>query len=164
MATKKLKLSNEQLEKLAEKTETTLTELAKVYSINRFEQKKAEMFALSADGYIRSLGKFGDVYEGLDTIGEQHTLASDETAVICQTCGWASPIEGEPTENEVPPSEHPQKRRVRLTVLATRSEQMVSSIVFADTPDESIYDFGTARGSLADALKDTLGKMLANAK
>ena len=164
MASKKPKLTEQQLEKLAKTTETTLTELAKVYSTNRFEAKKAEMFALSADGFIRSLGKYGDVYEGLDIIGEQHTLTSEETAVVCQTCGWASPIEGEPTEDDVPPSQHPQKRRVRLTVLATRSNQMVSSIVFADTPDESIYDFGSARGSLADALKDTLGKMLANAK
>ena len=158
------KLTEKQLEKLAKTTETTLTELAKVYSVNRFEAKKAEMFALSADGFIRSLGKYGDVYEGLEKIGEQHTLASEETAVVCQTCGWASPIEGEPTGNEVPPSQHPQKRRVRLTVLATRSNQMVSSIVFADTPDESIYDFGSARGSLADALKETLGKMLASTK
>jgi len=158
------KLTEKQLEKLAKTTETTLTELAKVYSVNRFEAKKAEMFALSADGFIRSLGKYGDVYEGLEKIGEQHTLASEETAVVCQTCGWASPIEGEPTENDVPPSQHPKKRRVRLTVLATRSNQMVSSIVFADTPDESIYDFGSARGSLADALKETLGKMLASTK
>lgn len=158
------KLTEKQLEKLAKTTETTLTELAKVYSVNRFEAKKAEMFALSADGFIRSLGKYGDVYEGLEKIGEQHTLASEETAVVCQTCGWASPIEGEPTENDVPPSQHPKKRRVRLTVLATRSNQMVSSIVFADTPDESIYDFGSARGSLADALKETLGKMLADTK
>ena len=158
------KLTEKQLEKLAKTTETTLTELAKVYSVNRFEAKKADMFALSADGFIRSLGKYGDVYEGLEKIGEQHTLASEETAVVCQTCGWASPIEGEPTENDVPPSQHPKKRRVRLTVLATRSNQMVSSIVFADTPDESIYDFGSARGSLADALKETLGKMLADTK
>ena len=158
------KLTEKQLEKLAKTTETTLTELAKVYSVNRFEAKKAEMFALSADGFIRSLGKYGDVYEGLEKIGKQHTLASEETAVVCQTCGWASPIEGEPTENDVPPSQHPKKRRVRLTVLATRSNQMVSSIVFADTPDESIYDFGSARGSLADALKETLGKMLADTK
>ena len=158
------KLTEKQLEKLAKTTETTLTELAKVYSVNRFEAKKAEMFALSADGFIRSLGKYGDVYEGLEKIGEQHTLASEETAVVCQTCGWASPIEGEPTENDAPPSQHPKKRRVRLTVLATRSNQMVSSIVFADTPDESIYDFGSARGSLADALKETLGKMLASTK
>ena len=158
------KLTEKQLEKLAKTTETTLTELAKVYSVNRFEAKKAEMFALSADGFIRSLGKYGDVYEGLEKIGEQHTLASEETAVVCQTCGWASPIEGEPTENDVPPSQHPRKRRVRLTVVATRSNQMVSSIVFADTPDESIYDFGSARGSLADALKETLGKMLADTK
>ena len=158
------KLTEKQLEKLAKTTETTLTELAKVYSVNRFEAKKAEMFALSADGFIRSLGKYGDVYEGLEKIGEQHTLASEETAVVCQTCGWASPIEGEPTENDVPPSQHPKKRRVRLTVLATRSNQMVSSIVFADTPDESSYDYGSARGSLADALKETLGKMLASTK
>ena len=154
------KLTEKQLEKLAKTTETTLTELAKVYSVNRFEAKKAEMFALSADGFIRSLGKYGDVYEGLEKIGEQHTLASEETAVVCQTCGWASPIEGEPTENDVPPSQHPKKRRVRLTVVATRSKQMVSSLVFADTPDEYVYDFGKARGSLADALKEALVKML----
>ena len=154
------KLTEKQLEKLAKTTETTLTELAKVYSVNRFETKKAEMFALSADGFIRSLGKYGDVYEGLEKIGEQHTLASEETAVVCQTCGWASPIEGEPTENDVPPSQHPKKRRVRLTVVATRSKQMVSSLVFADTPDEYVYDFGKARGSLADALKEALVKML----
>ena len=157
-------MTEEELTELASKTETTLTELAKVYSTNRFDAKKAELFALSSDGFIRSLGEYGDVYEGLERVAIDHSIHQDETALICQTCGWASPIEGEPTENDVPPSQHPKKRRVRLTVLATRSNQMVSSIVFADTPDESIYDFGSARGSLADALKETLGKMLADTK
>lgn len=160
MAQKKLltkKMTEEELTELASKTETTLTELAKVYSTNRFDAKKAELFALSSDGFIRSLGEYGDVYEGLERVAIDHSILKDETALICQTCGWASPIHG---KSDVPPSQHPLKRRVRLTVVATRSKQMVSSLVFADTPDEYVYDFGKARGSLADALKEALVKML----
>lgn len=163
MAQKKLstkKMTEEELTELASKTETTLTELAQVYSTNRFDAKKAELFALSSDGFIRSLGEYGDVYEGLERVAIDHSIHQDETALICQTCGWASPIHGKSSASDVPPSQHPLKRRVRLTVVATRSKQMVSSLVFADTPDEFVYDFGKARGSLADALKEALVKML----
>lgn len=156
------KLTEEQLKELADKTETALTELAQVNKINRFDAKKAEMFALSSDGFVRSLGKYGDVYIGLERVAIDHSILKDETALICQTCGWASPIDhnNDNADYKMRPSQHPEKRRVRLTVIATRSNQMVSSFVFADSPDEYVYDLGRAKGSLADALKNTFVKML----
>jgi hypothetical protein len=155
----KKKLTDKQLQKLVDTAETALEELAKVKGKNRFDEKKAEMFALSSDGFVRTLGKYPDVYVGLTQVATDHTLNDDEVALVCETCGWAAPI-SEDDEEDVAPSEHSKKRRVRLTVLATRSKQMVSALVFQDDTDDTVYDYGTAKGTLADALSDTLVEML----
>jgi hypothetical protein len=87
---------------------------------------------------------------------------------VVLTCGWAAPIdkshksaddndndddddEDDDANEKVPPSQHPQRRRVRL--VAVVGDQGVGSVLrFADTPKEIVTDAGSARGSLADAV------------
>jgi len=93
-----------------------------------------------------------DVYDLLDSDDtRQVAKVSDYVALL--TCGWAAPVDhDDPTAFDGPPSEHPDKRRVRLVVLAC-AEGVASVMRFADTPDEVISDNDQARGSLADAVK-----------
>lgn len=116
-----------------------------------FSQKAAMLFSVveGDEGVAITLAsENGDVYDLLasdDTA--QVAKASDYIAIV--TSGWASPIDG--SEGEVAPSQHPQRRRVRLLVMASR-EDMASVMRFEDDPENPILDDGKATGSLADAL------------
>jgi hypothetical protein len=92
----------------------------------------------------------GDVYELIESDASLE-LAKRSDFIAIVTCGWAAPIRANDDDDEVAPSQHPQRRRVRLVVLASRSS--VSSVLrFSDTPDETVTDEGKATGSLADAI------------
>jgi hypothetical protein len=54
------------------------------------------------------------------------------------------------------PSKHPQKRRVKLIISGSNIEKgLIGSVInFSDDPDEPIYDYGDATGSLNDAFID----------
>jgi hypothetical protein len=67
------------------------------------------------------------------------------------TVGWAAPINNS-DDDEIAPSKHPERKRVRLTTLCHRG-QMGSSIRFKGEKDVT-YDQGNARGSLANAMRD----------
>ena len=73
------------------------------------------------------------------------------------TCGWAAPIKDDISEDEqVAPSQHPEKRRVMLTVNATTDSKIGSIITFQDDPDNQVFDYGDARGSLAEAVLELI--------
>jgi len=124
-------------------------------SSNAFGMKKAMLFAVIEQDETVSLtlaNESGDVYDLLDSDdSRQVAQVSDYIAVL--TCGWAMPTDGDDENSELRPSEHPQKRRVRLLVLAC-ADGVASVLRFQDDPDEVISDNDQARGSLADAVKN----------
>lgn len=91
----------------------------------------------------------GDVYELIESDASLE-LAKRSAFIAIVTCGWAAPIRAN-DDDEVAPSQHPDRRRVRLVVLASRSS-VASVLRFSDTPDETVTDEGKATGSLADAI------------
>jgi hypothetical protein len=154
-------MSNETIVKLAE---ATYHELGKEEEGDNFSMKLAKAFAVEVGGTIRVIGTHGDVYELLESIAGRKLLATD-IAIGVETCGWASPIkEGVDDDDQVPPSQHPDRRRVRLISLVTRQFQVASAMGFADTPDEVITDAGTARGTLAEELMSTVKAMVVASK
>jgi len=91
-----------------------------------------------------------DVYDLLDN-DYNALVASAYAWTLIVTTGWASPL-GENGEVEGAPSQHPQRRRVRLACIANR--QSVASVLrFADEPNNVITDEGSASGSLANAIQ-----------
>jgi hypothetical protein len=150
--------------KVVELAEATYHELGKEEEGDNFSMKQAKAFAVEVGGTIRTIGTHGDVYELLESLAGSKLLATD-IAVGVETCGWASPIkEGVDDDEQVPPSQHPDRRRVRLVSLVTRKYDMASAMGFADTPDEVITDAGTARGSLAEELMNTVMTMVVASK
>lgn len=128
-----------------------------------FTIAKARIFAISADGFSRILVTGGDVYEALDLTANK-SLNADEIGIGVETCGWASPVNHENTtkakrENNLAPSKHPQRRRVRLITLVNKDLEAGSALGFSDE-DEIITDEGKATGSLADALVTTILKLV----
>ena len=137
----------------AEKAEQMLNESNEV----GFEMRKAQMYSLIENDNEVSMtlaGESGDIY---DLIMSRDALqvakVSDFIALV--TCGWASPRDNSDDDDDVAPSQHPLRRRVRLLVLAGK-DGMASCLRFSDTPDEVITDNGTATGTLATALYDLL--------
>jgi len=130
-------------------------------SLSGFDLKRARLYGINvvdpegvdqqADGALRIsfLAEHGDVYELLEARGTAIARMFDAAAVL--TCGWAAPVNDE-GDDDVPPSVHPRRRRVRLVVVV--GDAGVGSVLrFADTPNEIVTDPGNAKGSLADAVE-----------
>jgi hypothetical protein len=72
----------------------------------------------------------------------------DAAAIV--TTGWAAPLNADGSVDG-PPSQHEQRRRVRLVVVV--ADNGVASVLrFEDEPDEVVTDPGSATGSLAEAI------------
>ena len=70
------------------------------------------------------------------------------------TCGWASPINKDQDDNDqIAPSQHPERRRVQLVLVASRDGKQASALRF-NNDTELVTDDGNARGSLAEAFAE----------
>lgn len=119
-----------------------------------FAPAKASLWILNDNNKVKSVKENNDVYDLLDDFDTLETV-KDCASFTILTSGWAAPI-NETDENN-PPSEHPEKRRVRLIVHAT--EFGVASVMrFKDDASEIVTDDGNARGSLAEAVMDLMDK------
>ncbi|MGA1753825.1 MAG: hypothetical protein ACO395_10825 [Pontimonas sp.] len=90
----------------------------------------------------------GDVYDLLDSVTPDDSV--NYYALI--TAGWASPYDG---NDHLPPSQHPERKRVELMSVASRDGSVASVIAMAGQP--LIIDEGKAQGALADAVKAIFG-------
>jgi hypothetical protein len=96
----------------------------------------------------------GDIYDLLDTPESACARLFDAAALV--TCGWAAPLPASHDDESddtslTAPSEHPERRRVRLVVVV--SDVGVGSVLrFEDDDEHPILDAGAARGPLADAV------------
>ncbi len=104
---------------------------------------------------IEQIGSNGDIYDMLNYNSSLVSQVKNYDFITFETCGWAAPIkDGKVDDNDLPPSQHPEKRRVRLLVSANTSLQFGSSISFSDDLENPVYDYGNARGALAEAIED----------
>jgi hypothetical protein len=91
------------------------------------DQKTAKLIAVFGTDELEitsddlaQVAEHGDVYDLLESDIARST-AQFADAITLVTCGWASPIaEGQSDDEQVAPSQHPERRRVRLVVTATR--------------------------------------------
>ena len=139
---------------IATQVEEQVSEILKLRG--SFDTKRAELYGLTFDTNggvsVELITSNGDVYELIDNaIDNKSTEGLDGVAVL--TCGWAAPLPkaDDDDDDQVAPSQHPERRRVRLVICANR-EGVASVLRFQDTPDEITTDEGSAKGSLADAI------------
>jgi len=160
----------------SEKFETTLKEIdhtitEKIVELHddEFNLPKATLFGFD---YIHGelpwckvIAEDSDIYEMLADMATINALIeSGFKSFAVSTCGWAAPINDHDDDNDTPPSQHPERVRVRLVTLM-HNNKMGSAIHFKGK-DEITYDTSSARGSLKDALEDfnELAKALAAVK
>lgn len=115
-----------------------------------FDMEQACLYGVDSDGLIVLCDRHSDIYDLLDgtDVADYLTVYSH---IAVATTGWASPLTDDEVANDVPPSQHKDRRRVRLIVVADK-ESMVSALRFSDNAEEVITDEGKAIGSLADAI------------
>lgn len=142
---------------------TTTMELAKRVEKNLndykrvgFDMKQACLYGVDTDGLIVLGFQHNDIYELLDG-SDVADLLTVYSHVAVATTGWASPLTDDEQANDVPPSEHKDRRRVRLVCIADK-EGMASVLRFSDEPSKVITDEGKALGALADALMEATNK------
>jgi hypothetical protein len=133
---------------------------------NPFDAANAVVFVLGHDDHRTVITEYPDIYAALDTVGSEvarvdqaiagHPLRGARALGVL-TCGWAAPV----GRDETPPSCHPERRRVRLVVVATTDFVTGSALEFQDAPDEPILDDGSATGALHDALLDATRAIVA---
>lgn len=120
-----------------------------------FNEPKAVLLSLSnVDTEVswQVASRHGDVYQLLSS-PEALLTAKASDAIGLVTCGWASPVSN--TEmDDLPPSVHPGRRRVRIFVVADKATRRISVLRFQDQQDDVVVDESTARGDLADALSN----------
>lgn len=93
-----------------------------------------------------------DVYEMLEA-KQMKAIVSAFDGFAVLTAGWAAPITDDDDGDEIAPSQHPERIRVRLLCYCDTEGMMHSSIRFGDGR-EVVYDSGKARGSLAEAMHE----------
>ena len=133
---------------VAEATEAMLHE-----RLSEFATSQAELWAIINEGETPTITKVGahaDVYDLLDS-AETTEVAKVADCIAVLTCGWASPISND-EDTQLPPSQHPERRRVRLVVVANPNG-VASVLRFQDDPENPITDDGNATGSLNDAVR-----------
>jgi len=138
----------------ATKIETVLND--RFVNRKEFVPKRAELYSVKTDeqgDVVVALEQaWSDVYDLLDSNEAREVAQQGDIAVV--TGGWAAPISAD-DDFDGPPSEHPDKRRVRLVVCASRNN-ICAAMRFGDDVDNVITDDGKARGSLNDAVLELM--------
>lgn len=119
-----------------------------------FDSRRAALFSVKiVKGEVKDLVRemeSPDIYHLLESSTARKVMKDSRTVMVA-TCGWAAPIGDDAELDEVAPSEHPRRRRVRLMSLVD-SKGVATVLRFKDDPDNIIEDDGVAQGSLAEAL------------
>lgn len=91
----------------------------------------------------------GDIYD-LVSSSTATKLAKNNAYLALVTCGWAAPLG---KTDDVAPSEHAERKRVRLTMLIDTANGEQTTVIRFEGNDEVTVEPGNATGSLADAVK-----------
>ncbi len=120
----------------------------------------ASIWVETSDKHMIQIVNHGDIYSMLEDRGTIRALKDYDFFTVL-TCGWGAPIDESmsPTGEEIPPSQNPKRRRIRL-LIGANATGVASVIRFQDDPNEIITDENSAKGSLADAVWELLNNKL----
>ena len=108
---------------------------------------EAQVFAYTSNASIRVLVEHNDPYQALWAAAFAN-LKDDEDGIGIITVGWAAPTH----DTNTAPSEQPDRRRVHLITITSRSFQDAAILTFHDGTESEITFAEGGTGQLADAL------------
>ena len=103
---------------------------------------------------LYEIDKSKDIY-GLLQSSKLITSVEFYDVIIVITSGWAAPVEDAMlTEDSLPPSKHPERKRIELHVALDKNSFMACSILFLEDGKVVNTEYDTSGiGPLADAIK-----------
>ena len=118
--------------------------------INRVMSKNFGMATLwtEEDGEMKLISASADVYDAIGTQATMQALVSGND-LVCVTEGWAAPTDGAPID--CPPSEHPDRVRVKL-VLLFGVGKFSSMMRVGDGEEVHFTDYYSSSGELRDCV------------
>lgn len=131
--------------------------LEKIHELLDFDKSSATAVAYGitkdTDNNLvyKIIGEGLDVYDLIESINDDKSQMNSNYVTL-KTTGWAAPLNSK-GEVEGAPSEHPERKRVRLFVSVDidNKEVLGSSLEF-EGENEIIYDLNSATGSLQMAI------------
>lgn len=143
-----MEITENEIMDVAVDTEALIHRVLSATVTDAFELSGARVYGVE-NGEVFILGQHPDIYSLLDDEDvRDEAKGYPHTAVV--TTGWAAPLASDGSVDGAP-SAHPQRRRVRLVIVAN-AEGVASVLRFQDDPDNTVNDPGQATGSLADAI------------
>lgn len=131
--------------------------LSEIFELLHSEQdeSKAKLFGINktlAYDY-KNIADHGDIYQLIDNAVEDK-IGSFYDYLGLITYGWAAPIDKETSEPNGPPSEHPERRRVRLLIVTSKEKAGIvgTALLFVNDNEEPVFDFNEASGPLNEAI------------
>ena len=124
-----------------------------------FDSHSSRIFHIDDDGLFTLIDHDRDVYDLLDNDDVASDLSKAENISIgVLTYGWAAPITDDSDQSDVPPSQHKDKKRVRVLVTACEHGKFVTFLRFEQDPDTVEVQTG-GEGSMADAIQQLINKI-----
>ena len=124
-----------------------------------FDSHSARIFHIDDDGLFTLIDHNRDVYDLLDDDDVATDLSkADNISIGVLTYGWAAPITDDSDQSDVPPSQHPDKKRVRVLVTACDHGKFLTFLRFEADPD-AVETQGGGEGSMADAIQQLINKI-----
>jgi hypothetical protein len=110
---------------------------------------------------VERIMRSNDIYDLIEKMMNDRGSIKSYDMFTFTTCGWAAPVSNDNEvldENgeEVAPSAHPKRRRVKLYSNVTPSGMISSLISFEDDPDDIAYNSGNQSGRLHDAFVELI--------
>lgn len=101
-----------------------------------------------------------DVYDMLNSVRKQN-LVQQGQSIVLYTEGWASPTDANGKDQHIPPSQHPNRKRVKLLCILNHDSTIVESVISLDEKEDLKYD-SSGKGLLADSLKKIFNTLKEN--
>jgi hypothetical protein len=127
-----------------------------------FDSHSARIFHIDDDGLFTLIDYNRDVYDLLDDDDVATDLSkANNISIGVLTYGWAAPITEDDdykADDALPPSQHPDKKRVRVLVTACDHGKFLTFLRFESDPD-TVETQGGGEGSMADAIQQLINKI-----
>lgn len=98
--------------------------------------------------------EYSDIYQMLQASSNHLEKFDGYDLIAVLTAGWAAPVNNNEDDN-IPPSEHRDRRRVKLALVGYTAKQTASIIAFDGEPDY-VYSSGEGQGALQEAFEEML--------
>lgn len=128
----------------------------------RGNKSKAQLLGvkLNENGQITCdvIRENSDIYDLFSKVQANEIIMSklgQYDLISVSTGGWAAPV-NDNKDDEIAPSQHPQRKRVLVSIMGYTVNQVSSIISFDDEDAEKVYDYNKGQGALREAFDELL--------